>query len=115
MRAELSLPRSLTSHVRGPDHSDDLPSETCGACGCGLCPLQAPHAKPSISDAKQSKTVPFATDSMQFWLRGQPYVQSEDYAQYPFDPPLSDDGERGAQDLAEEIKSFAQRHDAGSM
>lgn len=52
---------------------------------------------------------------MQFWLRGQPYVQSEDYAQYPFDPPLSDDGERGAQDLAEEIKSFAQRHDAGSM
>lgn len=38
-------------------------------------------------------------------------MHTQDYAQYPFDPPLSDDGERGALELAQEIKVCAQRRE----
>lgn len=48
-------------------------------------------------------------DSAFALYRGAPYVQSEDYAQYPFDPPLSDDGERGALELAQEVKACTER------
>lgn len=48
-------------------------------------------------------------DSAFALYRGAPYVQSEDYAQYPFDPPLSDDGERGALELAQEVKECTER------
>lgn len=43
--------------------------------------------------------------------RGAPYVHTQEYAQYPFDPPLSDDGERGALELAQEIKLCAQKRE----
>lgn len=43
--------------------------------------------------------------------KGAPYVQSEEYREHPWDPPLSDDGERGALDLAAEIKHVIQKHE----
>jgi len=43
--------------------------------------------------------------------RGAPYVQSEEYEQFPFDPPLSDDGEAGAIETAHSIKNFVDQHD----
>mmetsp|Transcript_803 Transcript_803/g.2234 ORF Transcript_803/g.2234 Transcript_803/m.2234 type:complete len:541 (+) Transcript_803:90-1712(+) len=43
--------------------------------------------------------------------RGSPYVQSEESLEHPFDPPLSDDGECGALETAQNIKEFVERHD----
>eukprot|EP00928_Gymnodinium_smaydae_P087479 TRINITY_DN7173_c0_g1_i1.p1 TRINITY_DN7173_c0_g1~~TRINITY_DN7173_c0_g1_i1.p1 ORF type:complete len:449 (-),score=54.87 TRINITY_DN7173_c0_g1_i1:54-1400(-) len=51
-------------------------------------------------------------DSIYGFLDGGRWTQTEDYARWPQDPPLSDEGVSNAHEVAADILAYAQKHDS---